>query len=492
MSKNVTTRFAPSPTGMMHIGSLRTALYSYLLARHNGGKFVLRVEDTDKERSKFGALENFLKTLHWAGLEYDEGPIFADGKINHKGENGPYIQSERTEIYREHAEKLVKSGHAYYCFCTKEDLDKMRKEQENRGAAPMYDRRCLKLTRERIKENLAKKIPHVVRLRMPREGVTVFKDIVRGRISFENKNIDDQVLLKSDGFPTYHLAVVVDDHLMKVSHIIRGEEWLSSTPKHVVLYDAFGWRMPEVAHLPLIIDKSGKKLSKRYGDVSVESFIKKGYLREALLNFIAFLGWNPKDEREIFPIDELVKEFDLKNVNKSAAVFDMDRLDWINGKYIREMSIEDLIEKASPYLKNFAKDFSKDYIAKAIELEKTRVKKLSDLPEMLDFFFKKNLDYDVKKLIWKKADKEETVSALQKGIEKLESINEKDFTKEKLEEIMLNFAKKNGIGNGTIFWSMRYAMSGKEKSPSPFEIMGVLGKEESLMRIQKGLDDLRR
>lgn len=494
MNKKVVTRFAPSPTGFLHVGGLRTALYSYLCARHNEGKFILRIEDTDRERFVEGAAEQVIGALDWAGLKYDEGGFVEDGKLISKGESGPYIQSERQDLYKKHIEMLLGNKKAYRCFCTKDDLQKMREEQQARGVPTMYDRRCLKLTEEEVNQKIKNGEPYVVRLNVPREGYTVFKDIVRKRVQFENKLVDDQVLMKSDGFPTYHLAVVVDDHLMGVNTIIRGEEWLPSTPKHLLLYEAFGWDKPDYAHLPLIVDKNKKKLSKRNNDVAVGDYVKKGYLKDAIINFIALLGWNPKTTDEIFNLEKLVEKFELSQVHKSAAVFDTDKLDWINGKYIRGMSSSQLLEKALPYLQeiegysDFAED--KDFITGAIELEKPRIKKLDELPDAIGFFFAKDLKYETSSLIWKKSDQVKTKDAVKKALEWLRKIAESDFTKDYLEENMLAFAKEQGIDNGTMFWPLRYALSGKDRSPSPFEIMGVLGKKRSLERIEFALQKL--
>ncbi len=493
--QQIVTRFAPSPTGMLHIGGLRTALYSYLWARHNAGKFILRIEDTDQERYVEGAVEQIIKTLNWAGLEYDEGVVMdKNGKISQAGENGPYIQSQRLPIYQEHIEKLLETGKAYRCFCTPEDLKEMRQEQVARGVAPMYDRRCLKLSRQKQKEYLDAGRPYVVRLKIPQGGFTVFKDIVRKRVQFENKLIDDQVLMKSDGYPTYHLAVVVDDHLMGVNVVIRGEEWLPSTPKHILIYEAFGWDIPQYAHLPLLVNKERRKLSKREGDVSVDDFVKKGYLKDAILNFIALLGWNPKTTEEVFTLPELMKKFDLADVHKAAAVFDTDKLDWLNGKYIRQLTPEELLKKSEQYIsslpgyKKYGQD--KKFMAAAISLEQPRIKKLSDLPEAIGFFLDDNLEYSAKDLVWRKSDLTHTEAALKKAAEKLETFSEADFAKDKLEPAMLAYSKDIGIDNGTMFWPVRYALSGKKHSPSPFEIMEVLGKERSLKRIQAGLSKL--
>lgn len=497
MNTKIVTRFAPSPTGMMHIGSLRTALYSYLWARHNGGRFILRIEDTDQERFVPGAIEQIIKTLKWAGLDYDAGPVLAaDGQIEEAGESDLYIQSKRTAIYRKYVEDLINKGHAYRCFCTKAELDAMRADQQQRGVPPMYDRRCLQLTDQQIQQKLQAKTPFVVRLKVPREGYTVFKDVVRKRVQFENKLVDDQVLLKSDGFPTYHLAVVIDDHLMGVTDIIRGEEWLPSTPKHILLYQALGWPIPSYAHLPLLVNRERKKLSKRHGDVSVDDYIKKGYLKDAILNFIALLGWNPKTAEEIFSLPELVKRFDLGQVHKSAAVFDLEKLDWINGKYIRTLPISKVRELSEQYLCSLP-GYDKfkantKFVENAIALEQPRIKKLVDLPDAIGFFFNPELKYDADQLVWRKSDRAKTIVALEKALIKLAAFPANDFTKAKLEPALLTFAAEQGIDNGTMFWPIRYALSGKDKSPSPFEIMGVLGREQSRVRIKAALEKLKK
>ncbi|MFC1617923.1 glutamate--tRNA ligase [Patescibacteria group bacterium] len=487
-NKKIVTRFAPSPTGMMHVGSLRTALYNYLWAKHNQGKFILRIEDTDQERLVEGAVTQIIKTLDWAGLEYDEGSILGEQE---KGDHGPYIQSKRLDIYRQHVDKLLKSGAAYRCFCTREEVEKMREQQQARGVPTMYDRRCLKLTEQQVREKLDAGDSFVVRLKIPRDGVTAFKDVVRKRVQFENKLIDDQVLLKSDGFPTYHLAVVVDDYLMGVNYVIRGEEWLPSTPKHILLYLAFGWKPPKYAHLPLLVDKQKRKLSKRHGDVSVDDFIKKGYLKEAIINFVALLGWNPKSTEEIFTLSGLVEKFALQDVHKAAAVFDTDKLDWINGKYIRDMTPLEVLDKAEHYLSSVPgydkMKTDKDFICAAIKLEQPRIKRFDELPDAIGFFFADELEYDPQGLIWRKSDQAKTIAALEQAINKLESFSEANWQQDSLEKQMLAFAKESDIDNGTMFWPIRFALSGKDRSPSPFEIMQVLGKEKSLNRIKAGL-----
>ncbi|PIT87772.1 MAG: glutamate--tRNA ligase, partial [Candidatus Magasanikbacteria bacterium CG10_big_fil_rev_8_21_14_0_10_40_10] len=345
------TRFAPSPTGWLHIGSLRTALFAYLFAKKNNGIFLLRIEDTDRERYMEGGVENILHSLDWAKIKPDEGvALDANGQTNQIGDNGPYIQSQRLEIYHKYIQELIDHDKAYYCFCSKERLDQLRADQQANNQPTGYDGQCrnLSLADARVRVQAGEK--YVVRMKMPQDGTTKFNDLIRGQVEFQNNLIDDQVLLKADGYPTYHLAVVVDDHLMKITHIIRGEEWLSSTPKHILLYQMFGWTPPEFAHLSLLINEKKQKLSKRHGDVSVHDYIDKGYLPEALINFVAFLGWNPGDEREMFSLEELTKEFDFNKVSKSAAVFNMAKLDWYNGQYIRNLNIDELTRRCLPFL----------------------------------------------------------------------------------------------------------------------------------------------
>src|SRR3989338_6903326 len=346
----VRTRFAPSPTVSLHIGSLRTALFSFLWARKNNGKFILRVEDTDKSREVAGSLQEIVQTLTDFGIAPDEG-FYWDNGLKEKGEFGPYLQSQRLEIYKKYAEELVSKNHAYYCFCSPQRLEELRKQQQDQKLPPKYDKQCLKLSPEEVKQKLTAGEPHVIRLNVPLDQKIRFTDLVHGEIEIPSNDIDDQVLLKSDGYPTYHLAVVIDDYLMKITHVIRGVEWIPSTPKHILLYSAFGWESPKFAHAPNILGKSGKKLSKRESDVSVKEFIEKGYLPEALLNFIAFLGWNPKTDQEIFTLIELIDQFSLEKLNKSGAVFDLDKLDWINGLYIRKMDPTELISKAASFFK---------------------------------------------------------------------------------------------------------------------------------------------
>lgn len=501
-NKTVRTRFAPSPTGYLHIGGLRTALFAFLLARKNQGQFVLRVEDTDQARFVEGAIEKLVLVLQGMGLKYDEGVFVENGKITSKGPHGPYLQSERKEIYKEYAEQLIQKKAAYYCFCTPERLDEVRKEQQALKKPTLYDRHCRNLTQAEIEENLKNGLSHVIRQAIPENGTTSFHDMVYGDITWENKLLDDQVLLKSDGFPTYHLAVVVDDHLMQISHVIRGEEWIPSTPKHIILYGQFGWEMPEFAHLPLLLNKDRSKLSKRQGDVSVEDYLEKGYLKEALINFVALLGWNPKTTQEIFSLDELVEQFDISKVNKSGAVLDIDKLDWLNNLYIRKLDKDSLVEKVLPYLvsaglisdqngtyKNKAgKIITREFLVEVMEIEKERLNNFAEIGERVKYFFEQP-SYEPQILIWKKSNLSTTRENLLKIQKFIEGLEDSDFTKEKLEELVKEFIASNNLDNGSVLWPLRVALSGLEKSPGPFEIMAALfvgyGKFEILQRIEE-------
>jgi glutamyl-tRNA synthetase len=505
----IRTRFAPSPTGFVHIGSLRTALFAFLFARHNNGVNVLRIEDTDQNRKVEGALENLLRVMKTVGVEFDEGFYLKDDEtVGERGEFGPYLQSERLDIYHKHARELIANKKAYYCFCSEQRLEDLRKEQTALKKPPMYDRHCRNLSADEIQKKLeefsakggsasggktAGKNP-VIRFAIPPEGQTVIHDIVYGDITYEHKILDDQVIIKSDGFPTYHLAVVVDDHYMQITHVIRGEEWIPSTPKHLLIYEALGWQPTQFAHLPLIVNADKTKLSKRQGDVSVEDFLNKGYLKEALINFVAFLGWNPKTEQEIFSLTDLIKQFDLAKVNKSGAVFDMNKLDWINSQYIRLRSDTDLADRLKPYWEASGikiSEFSDKYLAAIAALEKERLKKLSEIGERTGYFFAA-ADYNPELLIWKKSDKEKTKLALN-GLADLLGKTD-DFSRENLETAIKQFIAQNNYDNGSVLWPLRVALTGQEKSPGPFEVCACLvlglGKIEILARIQTAIKKL--
>ncbi len=467
----IRTRFAPSPTGYLHIGGLRTALYNFLFAKKHRGKLVVRIEDTDRSRLVEGALESLLKTLKTTGIIPDEGP---------------YIQSERLKLYQKHAGMLLKSGHAYHCFCSRERLEEMRKGQEAAHQSLKYDRVCLPLAPEEVKKRLEKQEPHVVRLNVP-DGETSFDDLIRGKITISNREVDDQVLLKSDGFPTYHLAVVVDDHLMKITHVIRGEEWLSSTPKHLMLYHAFGWEAPAFAHLPLILNPDRSKLSKRQGDVAVEDYLAKGYLPEALVNFVALLGWNPKADQELYSLKELTNLFDLEKVNKAGAVFNLEKLQWMNGQYLRRLKPKELTKACEPFLKQASVDVEAKTLEKICEVERERLVLLSDMPKKAQTYLHLP-SYESSLLVWKKANREDAKKNLANMITFLEGQGARIFTKiSLLEEAISRYIKEQQLQNGNVLWPMRVALSGRAASPSPFELAWVLGREETLSRLDKAL-----
>ncbi len=485
---NVKTRFPPSPTGLLHIGSLRTALYNYLFAKKNGGAFLVRVEDTDRERYVEGAVESMIRTLETVGLTYDEGPILVDNTLAEKGNNGPYTQSQRLSIYKEHAQKLVEQGSAYHCFCSKERLEELRSQQQIAKLQTKYDRHCLKLEGEEISRRLAAGESHVIRLLIP-DGETTFQDEIRGAITISNSEIDDQVLLKADGFPTYHLAVVVDDHLMGVTHVIRGEEWISSVPKHVILYQALGFPLPAFAHLPLILNTDKSKLSKRQGDVAVEDYLQNGYLPEALVNFVALLGFNPSGDREIYTIDELVEAFDLSKVNKSGAVFDRTKLDWMNGQYIRSVDSSRLFELAKPYFAS-ASVLEDEQKKKILEVEKERLTTLKDLEDRVGMYTTLP-EYSATDLIWKMTDAQDAKLHLTNLVKLIESLEPSVFERRELiEEAIKKYIGDNGYQNGNVLWPLRVALSGQTQSAGPFDLLWVFGVEEGNRRIAIAINKL--
>lgn len=464
----IKTRFPPSPTGYLHIGSLRTALYNYYFARKHSGAFVLRIEDTDRARYKEGAVESLLRTLKRVGIDYDEGP---------------YIQSKRLDIYREHANRLLKSGNAYYCFCTKERLEELRATQQAAKRPTKYDRKCLNLTKEEIDTRLAQGESHVIRMQIP-QGKTTFEDEVRGTVTIDNQELDDQVLLKADGFPTYHLAVVVDDHLMGITHVIRGEEWISSVPKHVLLYRWLGFPLPVFAHLPLILNPDRSKLSKRQGDVSVEDFLDKGYLEEALNNYVSLLGFNPSGDREIYTREELIAAFDLKKINKSGAVFDVNKLLWMNGQYIKMFSGDALAERVLPWLQNGVGEVDRFLLEKICEVEKTRLSLLSDIREVIGIYLHL-AEYPADRLVWKKSDREDAVVQLQGMREAIARLDDHTFSSPDLiEQALKRYIGDNDLQTGNVLWPLRVALSGSERSAGPHEMAWVLGKEETIRRIE--------
>ncbi len=478
------TRFAPSPTGRMHVGNLRTALYAYLIAKHDGGDFMLRIEDTDQERYVEGAVDIIYRTLANAGLVHDEGPD-KDGGV------GPYVQSERMEtgIYMEYAKQLVEKGEAYYCFCDKERLDTLKSGiGEDGKEITVYDKHCLHLSKEEVEANLAAGKPFVIRQNMPTEGTTTFHDEIYGDISVDNAELDDMILIKSDGYPTYNFANVVDDHTMNITHVVRGNEYLSSAPKYNRLYEAFGWEVPVYVHCPLITDETHKKLSKRSGHSSYEDLLDQGFLSEAIINFVALLGWCPENNQEIFSLEELVKAFDYRHMSKSPAVFDMTKLRWMNSEYMKAMDFDTFYEMAEPYIKEVV---TKDYDLKKIAaMVKTRIEVFPDIKEHIDFFEQvpeyDNAMYCHKKM---KTNEENSLQLLQEVLPVLEA--QEEFTNDALFAKLSEFAKEKEYKTGYVMWPIRTAMSGKQMTPGgATELMEVLGKEESVARIKMAIEKL--
>lgn len=495
----VRTRFAPSPTGLMHVGGLRTAVYNYIYAQKKKGKFILRIEDTDRERFVEGATQDIISSMTACGIDYDEGP-------DKKAKFGPYYQSQRLELYQKHAQVLMTEGKAYKCYCSADRLEKMREQQMARKLPPKYDRHCLNLPAEELAVFEKNKATFVVRFKIPDQGQVVYQDLVKGEVRFSNLLLEDFVMIKSDGYPTYHLANIIDDHFMEITHVIRGDEWLSSLPKHILLYQAFGWKNPEFAHIPLLLNKDRSKLSKRQGDVSVHDYLAKGYLPEALVNFVALLGWNPGTEEEIFDLKGLIKAFNIEQINKSGAVFDLEKLDWMNGYYIRHKKIEDLVELSVPYLvkaeliaeedsklsvKETGEAIAPKRLGQIIKLEQERLKKLSDLPEATSFFFKAQLDYPVEMLLWKNTDTKKIKMALSLLLGALEKVSEKDFTGVKLNDLVKQLAIDNGLKNGEVFWPWRVSLTGREASPGPQDISEILGKEGTLERLRVAISRIK-
>ena len=485
MSK-IRTRFAPSPTGYMHVGNLRTALYAYLIAKHEGGDFILRIEDTDQERYVEGAVDVIFKTLKDTGLIHDEGPDVG-------GDFGPYVQSERRDLYKKYALELVEKKEAYYCFCTKERLDMLRENAEVQKKPFKYDKHGCGLSEDEVEENLSKGLPYVIRQNNPTEGVTKFEDVIYGTISVDNEELEDMVLLKSDGLPTYNFANVVDDHLMEITHVVRGSEYLSSSPKYNRLYEAFGWNVPVYVHCPPIMKDAQHKLSKRTGDASFEDLLGKGYLKEAVMNYISLLGWNPGTTQEIFSLEELVEIFNYKNINKSPAIFDSEKLRWMNGEYLKKMSLEEFHTLALPYILKDIKEKPLNTM-KIAEILHNRVEVLAEIEGQLDFFYALP-EYSTDLYTHKKMKTDSTValSSLETILPVLESIPEDAWTLENLHEIVLNKVKELGLKNGQMLWPIRTALSGKQFTPGgAFEAADILGKTESLERIRIGMDLLKK
>ncbi len=481
MSKKVRCRFAPSPTGKMHVGNLRSALYEFLIAKHAGGDFIFRIEDTDRERYVEGATEIIYNTLEKTGLIYDEGPDKDKGY-------GPYIQSERVQsgIYMKYAKELIDKGEAYYCFCDKERLSTLKSEVVEGKEITVYDKHCLHLSEEEIAEKLANGTPYVIRQNNPTEGTTSFHDELYGDISVENSELDDMILIKSDGYPTYNFANVVDDHLMEITHVVRGNEYLSSTPKYNRLYEAFGWELPTYIHLPLITDEEHKKLSKRSGHSSFEDIIEQGILPEAIVNFIALLGWSPEENREIFTLEELIQEFDYTRINKSPSVFDMNKLKWMNGEYIKAMDFDRFYEMALPYMTEvITKELDFKKIAAMV---KTRIEVFPDIKDLIGFF-ESLPEYDTAMYAHKKmkTTQESALSVLKDVLPLLEA--QEDYTNDALYQLLLTYVSEKEVKNGYVMWPVRTAVSGLQMTPAgATEIMEVLGKEETLARIRKGIE----
>ena len=471
MSNEIRVRFAPSPTGYLHVGGLRTALYSYLYARKVGGKFILRIEDTDQNRYVEGAVENLIKSLNAVGLQYDEGPEVG-------GNYGPYFQSERTELYQAHAKELLEKDAAYLCFCTPNDLAKQREEQLADGLDTRYNGHCRNLTKEQIEQNISEGKPYVIRLKIPTEGELIFFDVVREKVTFQWETVDDQVLIKSDGFPTYHLANVVDDHLMEISHVIRGEEWLSSTPKHIFMYQVFGWKAPKWIHLPLLLNPDRTKLSKRQGDAATEDFLKKGFLPEALLNFIALLGWHPKGDRELFTIDELIKEFSLKRLTKAGAVFDLEKLKWMNGHYIKTLDLIDITKKAKPYFSQAEFNVSdNNQFMEIISFARERVSTLAELPEVTTPFFIE-LKFNETDIQLINEDNSQNVYRFWKeNLPKLTVLDD-----DSINDLLEKTTKATEAKGKNLYFPLRLALFGSVHGPELSLIIDILGIEKCLKR----------
>ncbi|CEO11196.1 glutamate--tRNA ligase [Paraclostridium sordellii] len=485
---SVRVRFAPSPTGFVHIGSLRTALYNYLFAKRMGGEYILRVEDTDRTRIVDGAIENMLEAMAWAGVNHTEGVVLGENKeITQVGEYGPYIQSERLDIYKDYIQQLLDSGKAYYCFCSKERLDEVREKQKEAGETPKYDGNCRNLSKEEVEAKLAAGEEYVIRLKLPENHVIKFTDLVRGETEFNTDELDDQVLIKTDGFPTYHFAVVIDDHLMKITHVIRGEEWISSTPKHVYLYEAFGWEAPTFVHLPNILNKEKKKLSKRHGDVAVEDFKKKGYLPEGLVNYVALVGWSPDDNQELFTMKELEEHFSIERVSKSGGVFDTDKLNWVNQHYIKDASDEYITDLAIPFLIEagyITEEDAKnryDFVKDMVSVVKEKLQYVKEVTEHVNIFFgdKVELETEECREFLKLEHIPTLINALEEKIGAADEINEEAF-KAMLKEIQ----KEHGIKGKNLFMGTRVILTGQMHGPDLPKAAAVIGKDTCLNRIK--------
>lgn len=485
-NKPVRVRYAPSPTGHPHVGNIRTALFNWLFARHNGGRFIVRIEDTDVARRVEGSVESILGGLKWLGMDWDEGPEVG-------GEYGPYVQSERLELYHQAAEKLVAEGHAYRCYCSPQRLTEMRNEQAMQKQPPGYDRHCRNLSLAETAELEASGIKPVIRFKFPAEGQTVIKDLIRGEVTFDNAVINDFVIMKSDGFPTYHLASIVDDHLMEISHILRAEEWLSSTPSHLALYKALGYEPPLFGHMPILLGTDRSKLSKRHGAVSITDYQREGFLPEAMFNFLALLGWSLDDKTEQFTQQELIKYFTLERVGKTGAIFNREKLEWLNGVYIRSLSPEEFANRAMPFLEkglgeNIPRPLNNEYACQIMPLIQERAKTLAEIPSLVDFFFAPQLEYEPELLIGKKMDAAATLKALESSLSGLEGLN--SFDDESMESLLRPMAEELGLKVGQLFGALRVAVTGRTVAPPLFGTMTVLGRELSLERIAQAIAKL--
>ena len=485
---SVRVRFAPSPTGFVHIGSLRTALYNYLFAKRMGGEYILRVEDTDRTRIVDGAIENMLEAMSWAGVNHTEGVILDENKkVTQVGQYGPYIQSERLDIYKKYIQELLDSGKAYYCFCSKERLDEVREKQKEAGETPKYDGHCKNLSKEEVEAKIAAGEEYVIRLKLPENHVIKFTDLVRGETEFNTDELDDQVLIKTDGFPTYHFAVVVDDHMMKITHVIRGEEWISSTPKHVYLYEAFGWEAPTFVHLPNILNKEKKKLSKRHGDVAVEDFKKKGYLPEGLVNYVALVGWSPEDNQELFTMKELEEHFSVERVSKSGGVFDTDKLNWVNQHYIKDANDEYITDLAIPFLIEAGYITEEDaknryeFVKSMVSVVKEKLQYVKEITDHVNIFFGEEVKLETEECeeFLKLEHIPTLINALEEKINALEEIDEDSF-KAMLKEIQ----KEHGIKGKNLFMGTRIVLTGQMHGPDLPKAAAVIGKQTCLNRVQ--------
>lgn len=503
---NIRVRFAPSPTGFLHIGSLRTVLFDYLIAKSLNGKLILRIEDTDQKREIEGAVDGLINILDWVGLKFDEGPHIG-------GNYGPYVQTERLKIYQKYLQELLQKDGAYHCFCSPERLEAMRQEQAANKMPPRYDRTCRDLAHEEVERRISNGEQFVIRQKMPLSGEITVVDELKGKIKFKLSDLDDQVLIKSNGIPTYQFASVVDDHTMEISHVLRGDEWISSLPKNILLYQAFGWQPPKFIHMPLTLNKEGGKLSKRQGDVAVEDYKDKGYLPEALLNFSVLQSWSPSasaktpaDKKdEILTLDEMVAWFDYHDMGTSPSIFEIDKLDYFNGYYIRQKSIESLTEMSIPYLvkdgmiiiqneryfNNLNKsEITLDFVFKAIKTAQDRMKKISDVSELVKFYFVDELEYPKELLIWKTNTNDQTAANLKSVCKALNNIDGLSWNKENIEKEILQFIQSVGGKNGDYLWPLRVALTGLQNSPGPFEVAGVLGKDRSLKRVNFAIEKI--